>query len=65
MAKKRKKPKKWIQAANIKEGALTNMAKQAGFSTWRAYCAQPASKLSPLAKKRCALAKTLTRISKG
>jgi hypothetical protein len=63
MAKKR--PKKWIQAANIKEGALTGMAKQAGFSTWRTFCAQPEEKLSSLAKRRCALAKTLTRIAKG
>lgn len=63
MAKKRKK--KWIQKADIKEGALTNMAKQAGFSTWRAFCAQPQGKLTPLAKSRCALARTLTRISRG
>ena len=62
---KRKKPKKWIQKADIKEGALTNMAKQAGFSTWRAFCAQPTGKLSTLAKRRCALARTLTRIARG
>jgi len=61
----KKKSKKWIQAADIKEGALTNMAKQAGFTTWRAFCAQPKGKLSPLAQKRCALAKTLTRIAQG
>lgn len=65
MAKKKKKPKKWIQAANIKEGALTEMAQRAGFSSWRAYCAQPKGKLSPLARKRCTLARTLTRIAKG
>ena len=59
-----KKKKKWIQKAGIKEGALTDMAKQAGFSSWRGYCAQPESKLSPLAKRRCALAKTLTRIAR-
>lgn len=63
MAKKRKK--KWIQAADIKKGALASMAKQAGFPTWRAFCAQPKDKLSPLARKRCALARTLTRISRG
>jgi len=57
-----KKKKKWIQKAGIKEGALTEMAKRAGFSTWRAYCAQPKSKLSPLARKRCQLAKTLTQL---
>jgi hypothetical protein len=59
---KRKKPKKWIQAANIKKGALTEMAKRAGFPSWQAYCNQPADKLSPLAKRRCALARTLTKL---
>ena len=39
-----------------------NMAKQAGFATWEAYCNQAASKLSPLAKRRCALAKTFKRM---
>jgi len=63
MAKK-KRPKKWIQKANIKEGALTEMAKRAGFASWQAYCDQPAEKLSPLAKRRCALARTLTKIAK-
>lgn len=58
-----KRKKKWIQKADIKKGALTSMAKQAGFSSWRAFCAQPDEKLSTLAKRRCALAKTLTRIS--
>jgi hypothetical protein len=59
-----KKAKKWIGKADIKEGALTDMAKQAGFTSWQSYCAQPESKLSPLAKRRCNLAKTLTRIAK-
>ncbi|KPK54999.1 MAG: hypothetical protein AMS22_05085 [Thiotrichales bacterium SG8_50] len=62
MAKKKKK--KWIQQADIKEGALTEMAKRAGFSTWQAFCAQPADKLSPLAKKRCILAQTFSRLNK-
>lgn len=62
MAKKKKK--KWIQKADIKEGALTEMAKRAGFASWKAYCAQPKEKLSPLARKRCALAKTLTKFKK-
>jgi len=61
MAKK-KKSKKWIQEAGIKEGALKEMAKRAGFSSWQAYCNQPADKLSPLAKRRCALARTLTKL---
>jgi len=62
MAKKsKKKEKKWIQDANIKEGALKQMAKRAGFDNWRTFCAQP--NLTPLAKKRCNLAKTLTKFN--
>jgi len=61
MAKK-KKPKKWIQEAGIKEGALKAMAKRAGFPSWQAYCNQPACELSPLAKRRCSLARTLTKL---
>lgn len=61
MAKK-KRTKKWIQAAGIKKGALTNMAKRAGFKSWRAFCNQPEDELSSLAKKRCALARTLTKM---
>ena len=57
-----KKKKKWIQKADIKEDALTNMAKQAGFTTWEAYCNQPEGKLTPLAKRRCALARTFKRM---
>lgn len=60
----KKKSKKWIQKANIEEGALKRMAKRAGFSSWRAYCDQPDEKLSTLAKRRCALAKTLTKLNK-
>lgn len=63
MAKKR--PKKWIQGADIKEGALTRMAKQAGFNSWQAFCNQPKDKLTPLARRRCALARTLTKLSRG
>ena len=59
-----KKKKKWIQKADIKEGALTAQAKQAGFTSWRGFCSQPEGKLSPLAKRRCALARTLTRMAK-
>jgi hypothetical protein len=59
-----KKKKKWIQKADIKEGALTAMAAQAGFPSWETFCDQPGEKLSPLAKKRCVLAKTLTNIAK-
>jgi hypothetical protein len=52
--------KKWIGKAGIKEGALTEQAKRAGFQSWQAYCDQPKEKLSPLAEKRCVLARTLT-----
>jgi hypothetical protein len=62
MAEKRKK--KWIQAAGLKEGALIDMAKRAGFTSWQAFCGQPSDKLSPLAKKRCILAQTLSRLNK-
>ena len=61
----KKKPKKWIQSAGIKEGALTEMAKKAGFPSWQAYCDQPKDKLSPLAQKRCVLARTLTNLRQG
>jgi hypothetical protein len=61
MAKK-KKAKKWIQGADIKEGALTKQAKMAGFPSWQAYCNQPEEKLSTLAKRRCALARTLSKL---
>lgn len=43
--------KKWIQNAIKKPGALTKMAKRKGMSI-SAYCAQPKSKLSTLAKRR-------------
>jgi len=63
MAKKEKKSeKKWIQDSNIKEGALKKQAKQAGFDSWQSFCAQP--DLSPLAQKRCNLAKTLSKMGK-
>jgi len=62
--KRKKKAKKWIAGADIKKGALTQMAKTAGFTSWRSFCAQPKSKLSPLARRRCALAQTLTRLSR-
>lgn len=60
----KKKPKKWIQGADIKEGALTKQAKMAGFSSWQAFCNQPEENLSPTAKRRCALARTLTKLGK-
>jgi hypothetical protein len=64
MAKRRKKRvKKWIP--KLKKGALGRMAKAAGFTSWRSFCAQPKEKLSPLARRRCALARTLTRISRS
>lgn len=59
----KKKPKKWIQGANLKEGALSEMARKAGYSTWQAYCNQ--ENLSPLARRRCNLARTLTKITRS
>jgi len=55
-----KKKKKWIQDANIKEGALKEQAKRAGFDSWQAFCGQP--NLTPLAQKRCNLAKTFKKM---
>ena len=60
----KKKPKKWIQKAGLKEGALTKQAKAAGFSSWQAYCDQSAENLSTTAKRRCNLARTLGKLGK-
>lgn len=51
--------KRWIQQAHIKKGALTQMAKAKGMSISE-FCAQ--GNLSPIAKKRCALAKTFKKM---
>jgi hypothetical protein len=59
------KKKKWIQKANIDEGALTEKAKNAGFSSWQGFCAQPEEKLSTESKRQCNLAKTLTKMAKN
>ena len=53
--------KKWIQGMNMKEGALTQMAKKAGMSIG-SYCAQ--KNLSPTARRRCNLRKTLGKLGK-
>jgi len=53
--------KKWIQGAIKHPGALTQAAKAAGKSITD-YCA--GGNLSPTAKKRCALAKTLRSMHK-
>ena len=55
--------KKWIQKADIKKGALGDMAKAAGFDSWRAFCASDKAK-GGKAAKRCALAKTLSKMNK-
>ena len=44
-------PKRWIQSAIKKPGALTRMAKRKGMSP-AAFCAQPKSKLSTIAQRR-------------
>jgi hypothetical protein len=48
--------------STIKEGALRNAAARKGMSISQ-YCAQP--NLSPLAKKRCALARGFAKMNKG
>jgi hypothetical protein len=59
------KDKKWIQGADIDEGALTEKAKRAGFPSWQSFCSQPDDKLSPESKRQCNLAKTLTKMAKS
>ena len=54
----KKKPKKFIQKAIKKPGALTAMAERKGMSISE-FCGQPKAKLSRLAQQRCNLAKTL------
>ena len=53
--------KKWIANAIKHPGALTKMAKASGKSI-SDYCAQ--GNLSPVAKKRCVLRKTLMGFNK-
>ena len=50
---------RWIQAADIEEGALTRAARRAGMSMDE-FCAQ--KNLSPLNQKRCNLRKTFAKI---
>jgi hypothetical protein len=50
------------KSSTIKEGALRNAAARKGMSISQ-YCAQP--NLSPLAKKRCALARGFAKMNKG
>lgn len=59
MAKKKKT--KWVQAADIQEGALTAKAKEAGM-TMNAFCVQ--SDLSPKSTKQCNLMKTFARMNR-
>ncbi len=60
MAKKKKK-RRWIQSAVKHPGSLTRAAKAKGMSISE-YCAQ--KNLSTTAKRRCALAKTLSKMRK-
>lgn len=59
MAKKR--PKKWIAAADIQEGALTAKAKAAGKSITE-YCSQ--GNLTTKSKRQCNLATTFRRMAR-
>ncbi len=55
----KKKAKKWIQKADIQEGALTAKAKAAG-QTISQFCAR--SDLSTKSKRQCNLAKTFAKM---
>lgn len=57
----KKKPNKWIQKAEIQEGALTAKAKRSG-KTISEFCAQ--SDLDTKSKRQCNLAKTFRRMAK-
>jgi lambda repressor-like predicted transcriptional regulator len=57
-----KKKTKWVQAADLHEGALTAKAKAEG-KTIAQYCAQ--SDLSSKSQKQCVLAKTFAKMRKG
>ena len=56
-----KKKKKWIQGAIKNKGALTRAAKARGMSISK-FCSLP--NLSAKNKRRCALAKTLSKLRK-
>lgn len=60
------KPKKWIQAANIKEGAFTKKAKAADMSipAFATKVLKKGSKATTKTKKQAVLAKTLTKLAK-
>jgi len=57
-----KKKTKWVQSANLHEGALTAKAKAEG-KTIAQYCDQP--NLSGKSQKQCNLAKTFAKMRKG
>jgi hypothetical protein len=57
----KKKPDKWIQKADLDEGALTQKAKNKGM-TISQFCAQ--SNLTSKSKKQCRLAQTFSRMAK-
>ncbi len=56
-----KKKAKWVQQADLHEGALTAKAKAAG-KTIPQYCAQ--DNLSSKSQKQCNLAKTFAKMRK-
>ena len=57
---------KWIQKANLKEGAFTKQAKKAGMSVqaFASKVLKKGSKASALTKKRATLAKTFKKMAK-
>jgi len=64
--KSRQKETKWIQGANLDEGAFTRKAKGAGMSVqeYAAKVTKPGSKASAKTKKQAVLAKTFKKMGR-
>lgn len=60
-------PKKWIQAANLKEGSFTKKAKanKMGVQEYASQVLKKGSKASAKTKKQAVLAKTFAKMRKG
>ena len=60
-----KKPKKWIQAADLKEGAFTSWCKRNGFKGVTPECIAKGKKSKdPKTRKRANLAATFKKMAK-
>ena len=66
MAEKKKKDKKWIQKANIKEGAFTAKAKKRGISSAQLQrnVEENPNKYDEKTRKQANLRETLVRLNK-